>query len=109
MRVLLDVHPKVRCGPETRILPRFFRAIDIRTSVERWRVNAANVNERVLDAATVSFFHEIIRRVGDDAERLCIKDPFIDLSIPIIMRIFPNSKFLFMVRDGRAVANSVVR
>ena len=42
------------------------------------------------------------------ALRLCNKDPFTLRYSPYLQTIFPNSKFLFMVRDGRATVHSII-
>ncbi|VDK80954.1 unnamed protein product [Dibothriocephalus latus] len=110
MRVLLDVHPKVRCGPETRILPRILHiSSHLVGTPEMNRLAAAGISRDTLDIAFLKFIRTIIFRSGPPAERYCVKDPFLDTSMNFLFKIFPNSKFILMIRDGRAVAHSVVR
>lgn len=63
---------------------------------------------QVLDAAVAAFCLEVIARHGDPAPRLCNKDPLTLKSATYLSEIFPNSKFIFMVRDGRATVHSII-
>ncbi|KFO92099.1 Protein-tyrosine sulfotransferase 2, partial [Buceros rhinoceros silvestris] len=45
---------------------------------------------------------------GEPARYLCNKDPFTLKSSVYLSRLFPNSKFLLMVRDGRASVHSMI-
>uniref|UniRef100_A0A803YJQ0 Protein-tyrosine sulfotransferase n=1 Tax=Meleagris gallopavo TaxID=9103 RepID=A0A803YJQ0_MELGA len=90
MRAMLDAHPEVRCGEETRIIPRVLAM------------------RQVLDAAMQAFILEVIAKHGEPARYLCNKDPFTLKSSVYLSRLFPNSKFLLMVRDGRASVHSMI-
>ncbi|NXU75559.1 TPST2 sulfotransferase, partial [Oreotrochilus melanogaster] len=86
MRAMLDAHPEVRCGEETRVIPRVL----------------------AMRQAWASFILEVIAKHGEPARFLCNKDPFTLKSSVYLSRIFPNSKFLLMVRDGRASVHSMI-
>ena len=45
---------------------------------------------------------------GELAPLLCNKDPFAIRSMNHILKMFPNSKFIMMIRDGRSVAHSII-
>lgn len=110
MRAMLDAHPSVRCGEETRVIPRI---LGLRTqwkkSEKEWnRLKEAGITDQVLDDAISSFILQIIAGHGEPAERLCNKDPFTMKSAEYLAHIFPNSKFLMMVRDGRATVHSII-
>lgn len=51
---------------------------------------------------------EIIAKHGEAAQRLCNKDPLTLKMGSYVIELFPNAKFLFMVRDGRATVNSII-
>ncbi|XP_069112259.1 protein-tyrosine sulfotransferase 1-like [Argopecten irradians] len=110
LRVMLDVHPDIRCGEETRVIPY---VLGMRW--EKWEqsmkekniLDRAGVTDDVLDAAMSSFILEIIKGSGDPAPRLCSKDPLAFKDAEYLAKIFPNSKLLLMVRDGRAVCHSL--
>ncbi|KFO95849.1 Protein-tyrosine sulfotransferase 2 [Calypte anna] len=110
MRAMLDAHPEVRCGEETRVIPRVLamRQAWARSGREKMRLDEAGVTEAVLDAAMQAFILEVIAKHGEPARFLCNKDPFTLKSSVYLSRIFPNSKFLLMVRDGRASVHSMI-
>ncbi|CAL8365389.1 unnamed protein product [Lota lota] len=110
MRALLDAHAAVRCGEETRVIPRLLamRATWSRSVKERIRLDEAGVTERVLDSAVRAFLLEVIMGHGEPAPRLCNKDPFALKSLSYLARIFPKAKFVLMLRDGRATVHSMI-
>ena len=63
MRVMLDAHNAVRCGEETRVIPRLLamRATWSRSVKERIRLDEAGVTDQVLDAAVRAFLLEVSR------------------------------------------------
>ncbi|KAK7497477.1 hypothetical protein BaRGS_00011319 [Batillaria attramentaria] len=110
MRVMLDAHPDVRCGEETRVIPRILgmRTQWERAPVEKKRLEAAGVTGEVLDSAVRAFILEIVAKHGEAAPRLCNKDPFTLKSAIYLSQQFPRSKFILMIRDGRAVVHSII-
>ncbi|NXU67193.1 TPST1 sulfotransferase, partial [Horornis vulcanius] len=110
MRAMLDAHPDVRCGEETRVIPRILAVKQMwaRSSKEKIRLDEAGVTDEVLDSAMQAFLLEIIVKHGEPAPYLCNKDPFALKSLTYLARIFPNAKFLLMVRDGRASVHSMI-
>lgn len=110
LRVLLDAHPDIRCGEETRVVPRMlgFRQQWMRAPFESRRLKEAGITAEVLDSAVSAFILEIIAKHGQPSKRLCNKDPFTLRSAVYLKQLFPNSKFIFMIRDGRAVVHSII-
>lgn len=110
MRALLDAHPEVRCGEETRVIPRLLgiRTNWERSEVEKKRLQEAGITGNVLDAAVTAFLLEIIAHHGEAAKYLCNKDPFTLKSSVYLNHLFPNAKFLFIIRDGRATVHSII-
>ena len=109
-RAMLDAHPDIRCGEETRVIPRIIgmRSRWSRSKKEINRLKEAGISEETLDSATRAFISEIILNHGKVAKYLCNKDPLVLNYMGDLSRIFPRAKFLLMVRDGRAVAYSIV-
>ncbi|XP_064620677.1 protein-tyrosine sulfotransferase 1-like [Lineus longissimus] len=110
MRAILDAHPDVRCGEETRVIPRI---LGLRNNMaispkEATRLREAGITSDVLDSAVASFILEIIAKHAEPAPRLCNKDPFTLKSTLYLSTLFPNAKFLLIVRDGRAVVHSII-
>ncbi len=110
MRALLDAHPEVRCGEETRVVPRILqmRANWMKSAKESMRLEEAGLGGDVLDSALAAFILEVVARHGEASPRLCNKDPFTLKSGTYLRKLFPKSKFLFMVRDGRATVHSII-
>ena len=110
MRALLDAHPDVRCGEETRVVPRILqmRAHWMKSPKESMRLEEAGLTKDVLDSALASFILEVVAGHGEPSERLCNKDPFTLKSGKYLKSLFPNGKFLFMIRDGRATVHSII-
>ncbi|XP_043858186.1 protein-tyrosine sulfotransferase 1 isoform X1 [Dromiciops gliroides] len=110
MRAMLDAHPDIRCGEETRVIPRILALKQMwsRSSKEKIRLDEAGVTDEVLDSAMQAFLLEIIVKHGEPAPYLCNKDPFALKSLTYLARLFPNAKFLLMVRDGRASVHSMI-
>ncbi|XP_065199522.1 protein-tyrosine sulfotransferase isoform X2 [Planococcus citri] len=110
MRAILDAHPEVRCGQETRVVPRILQMRQhwMKSAKESVRLMEAGVSPEVLDSAVASFILDIIVKHGEPAGRLCNKDPLTLKNGDYLMELFPNSKFIFMVRDGRATVHSII-
>jgi len=110
MRAMLDAHMKVRCGEESRIIPRIVQMRDnwFRSEKERDRLIQGGIDNNVINAAISSFILETVAQHGEPADILCNKDPLTLKSGEYISSLFPKSKWLFMMRDGRAVIHSVV-
>jgi len=110
MRAMLDAHKDVRCGEETRVVPRLLqmRSHWMKSQKESLRLEEAGLTGDVLDSAISSFILEVVARHAEPAPRLCNKDPFTLKSGAYLKQLFPNGKFLFMVRDGRASVHSII-
>ncbi|KAL1022387.1 hypothetical protein UPYG_G00026230 [Umbra pygmaea] len=110
MRAMLDAHPEVRCGEETRVIPRILAMKQMwsRSGREKMRLDEAGVTDEVLDAAMQAFLLEIIVKHGEPAKFLCNKDPFALKSLSYLAKIFPHAKFILMIRDGRASVHSMI-
>ncbi|KAL5276217.1 TPST2 family protein [Megaselia abdita] len=110
MRAMLDAHPEVRCGQETRVIPRILqlRSHWIKSEKESLRLEEAGISKEVMNSAIAQFCLEIIAKHGDPAPRLCNKDPLTLKMGSYVIELFPNAKFLFMVRDGRATVHSII-
>jgi len=110
MRAMLDAHPDVRCGEETRVIPRILglRANWKRNKKESARLEEAGIDDYVINSAVKAFLLEVIAKHGKSAPRLCNKDPFTIKSATYLSELFPKSKFVFMIRDGRATVHSII-
>ncbi|XP_006815318.1 protein-tyrosine sulfotransferase 1-like [Saccoglossus kowalevskii] len=110
MRAMLDAHPDIRIGEETRIIPMIIQMHRHILSSEKEvsRLQEAGVSETIMEAALGAYIMEITVRHGEKASLIGNKDPLVLLSMVQLAKIFPNASFLFMVRDGRAVVHSII-
>ncbi|XP_065155219.1 protein-tyrosine sulfotransferase [Atheta coriaria] len=110
MRAMLDAHPDIRCGQETRVIPRLLQISRhwLKSEKESMRLEQAGVSKAVLDSAIAAFSLEIIAKHGEPAARLCNKDPLTIKMGTYVVELFPNAKFIFMTRDGRATVHSII-
>jgi len=118
MRVALDAHPDIECGAETRVIPRMLsvHAAMERSESETTYLDAAGLTNDTIDSALAAYIltvltHHGVRsvaRTSGPAHLLCNKDPFTLRSMQRLARLFPRSRFVLMIRDGRAVADSIV-
>ncbi|CAH8837573.1 unnamed protein product [Trichobilharzia szidati] len=108
MRILLDVHPSVRCGPEPVVTTSLLR-LKMLSEYNMYQLEAAGIYTHVFNRAIAAFISEIIINMGESAERLCHKQPFSFYYLKYLYEIFPRSKFIHMTRDGRAAVASTIR
>ncbi|KAK9881710.1 hypothetical protein WA026_017228 [Henosepilachna vigintioctopunctata] len=80
----------------------------MKSNKESRRLDEAGITKNVLDSAIAAFTLEIIAKHGEPAARLCNKDPLTLKMGTYVLELFPNAKFIFMVRDGRATAHSII-
>ena len=108
MRTILDAHPDVNCGPESRIIPELLEIFK-RFENEKAKETVANNGMKNLDNAISSFIHYVLETRDTKSKRLCAKDPAVVYFIDYLLGIFPNVKFVYMIRDGRDVAYSMMK
>lgn len=110
MRAMLDAHPGIRCGEETRIIPRliYLRNQWTNSKKEKERLSNAGMSDDVIDSAVGAFILEVIVKHGKPAQHLCNKDPLVLRYSAYMKNVFPNSKFILMIRDGRATVHSII-
>ena len=109
-RAMLDAHPDIRCGEETHIIPLIldFHAKHLTNGIMLTRMSEAKVTGDVVADALGSYLLTIIWKHGTEALRYCNKDPMVLNYMDMVLGMFPNSQFIFMMRDGRAVCHSMI-
>ena len=104
MRSILDSHPEIKCGAELKIIPDIANIADFWTSDKAAIANfkGSNVSTELINKLMSQFFYNLIHfHHNDSTQRLCNKDPNLMLQIKYLSTIFPNAKFVLMVRDPR--------
>jgi len=107
MRSMFDVHQDIHCGEETHIIPKVLgqRAQMFHQFKEAEATHL--MSESVINAAVADFIAEIVVKHGSEPKKVyCDKDPFNLSHMAYLSELFPNAKYIFMLRDGRASAHS---
>ncbi len=108
LRVMLDSHGSLCCGPESELfLPE---PVHLDVLCERFDIPPkalAGIYRRAASRCEFvdAFFAEYARRVGKP--RWAEKSPRNVHRIEFVFRAFPEARFLHMIRDGRDVACSL--
>jgi protein-tyrosine sulfotransferase len=67
----------------------------------------AHIKESLINSAIIDFVtYVMLNRDLKKSKRACAKDSNIVLHTEYLHRLFPNSKIIYVVRDGRAAAYS---
>ena len=64
-------------------------------------------SKEAVDDVTKRFILQVIEKHGPVSRRLCNKDPFALKFMSELSGWYPNSKFIYMIRDARSVAHSI--
>jgi Sulfotransferase family len=110
LRVILDSHSRIACGPELKVLPSVATMwAEFRTgyapSLQEFNVGATAVDQ---------LFHELIvsllepLRAATGKPRIAEKTPNNVFFFHHLHRLFPDSPFVHVVRDGRDVVSSLL-
>ncbi|CAF1587301.1 unnamed protein product [Didymodactylos carnosus] len=110
IRTILNTHPLLSCGEETRVMQKILGMRNMwRQSKLEWNLLiSAGMSEDILDSAVRAFIYEILVRQSHYNTILCINDHFVLKDASYISKLFPNSKFLLLIRDARAVIHSIM-
>ncbi|MEQ1564116.1 MAG: sulfotransferase [Myxococcota bacterium] len=108
-RAMLSAHPNLWCGPERKLVPalaEFHARWDLATGPE---LREAGVDQSALDAAARAWLTTFLRAGTPPGLRIAEKTPHNLLHMAWLGRLFPRARFLHVLRDGRAVAESLLR
>ena len=92
-RAILDVHPNVNCGPETKIIPLLLEFITKTKRKLMGQMKQANLDEHKLDTS-VSLFIKNILQSHNSSIRECTKDPNVVYYIGKLRAIHDEYNFL---------------
>jgi hypothetical protein len=110
LRVMLDAHPRICCGPELKLLP----------SVAEWYQTMTGNFAAVMDSYRIApadlrrCFRGFIEGLVDNFRRAsgkprwAEKTPHNIVFLGPLGELFPDARFLHVIRDGRDVVSSLV-
>ncbi|XP_053628928.2 uncharacterized protein [Cherax quadricarinatus] len=75
---------------------------------ERQRLQLAGISQMVVMEAAQLFLLDVLANNGPSASRLCTRDVLALTGGVFLKTLFPNVKFIFLVRDTRAAATHLV-
>lgn len=104
LRLLLDSHSRISCGPETRFLEDLERIVG-----RDWkRLSQYGFSQEEWLARVATFFGGVQRDYARSRgkQRWADKSPRYALKLDFILRVFPDAQVVHVIRDGRDVAVS---
>lgn len=108
-RAMLNAHPHIHSGPERKLFAPLVRSQQSWWEVFGPSLQGANVDRATLDAAAGAYLRTLLQRTTPPGQRPTEKTPNILLFANELARMLPDATFIHVVRDGRAVAASLVR
>ena len=112
LRVMLDAHSAIACGPETHFLvDEKFRRFHHHFRGKWWKRAAGydysldDMDDLVRDFVR-GWFETYMKRRGK--RRWADKTPQTINILPYLWELFPSAKFVHVIRDGRDVACSII-
>ncbi|GAA1882360.1 sulfotransferase family protein [Lapillicoccus jejuensis] len=104
LRLMLDSHPRIACGPETRFLEDLERV----TGSDWKRLQQFGFPREEWLARMRAFFGGIQDdyAASKGKARWADKSPRYALHMPFLHEVFPDAQFVHVIRDGRDVAVS---
>lgn len=119
LRELMNQHDRsspdqIRCSAETEMLTAIIEKkiewLNIR--MEKTRLEHAGIDEELVDAALAQFVLQVLLRHTNvnahSAPLLCNKDIYVFKWTDYLKRLFPNAKFVLVMRDPRAAVTSLI-
>lgn len=108
LKNIFNANQNVHCGDDTMLIMRMLQhRNELSKSVnEIKRLQEAKITSDILDSATSSFIIQLFLKKSLKSDLLCNVDSGAAVHGPLLKKLFPNSKFIFMIRDGRAVLGS---
>ncbi len=110
LRVILDSHSRIACGPELKVLPSIAHLwTELQTTYAPFLAQS-RVDPARIDHAFRALIEDLLAPLGrhEGKARVAEKTPNNIFFFPHLHRIFPDATFLHMVRDGRDVVASLL-
>jgi hypothetical protein len=73
-----------------------------------WESNPVEVTDAMIARVHLDL-KRVLHAFGPAARRIVIKNPVFQPEMPALQQMFPDARFIHIVRDGRMVANSLIK
>src|SRR5262245_41788936 len=105
IRVLLDSHPNIACGPEFKLTPLLLQQWREFKAYSRMIPDAQRAPEGVVDELYQDLIFGMLYPYAtrQDKDRIAEKSPNNVLAFADIHALFPESPLIHVIRDGRDV------
>ncbi len=111
MRVILDAHPHIACGPEIKVLNMIGRLwYTCHDDTMQHILGSYGLDGPQLNRSFAAFCHSFIEQFqhSQGARRWAEKTPINITQLGFFASVFPKAKLVHLLRDGRDVACSLV-
>ena len=109
LRVMLHGHRHLHCPPELKVVPTLLGEQEGWGALVGQMLGDPLEGLRLVDRSCRAFLDVLLGSLAPEGCRLVEKTPHNALCIETLARLYPRARFLVIVRDGRAVAESLVR
>lgn len=112
LRVILDTHPNICCGPESRLFTHHLDEKHRRALARRFDLDLERIEAQIDESPSLCHFVDAFFSdyCTDRAKkRWAEKTPRNVLHVGFILKHFPKAKFIHVIRDGRDTAASMRR
>ena len=109
MKNILDAHPNISCGHELKLVPLFCSVPRTWWKDMQHQLIPGGMTQEGMDetfAAATAIY--ILRCSKINKQRIAEKTPHNVTEFGVLHRYFPNAQFVHVLRDGRAVAASLL-
>ena len=110
LRVILDSHPRIFCGPELKVTPLIAKMhLDLQANAQA--LQAYQLSQQDIQSLCQQFLLLITQRAlqNSNKERLAEKTPTNARFFQQIHYLFPQSPLIQVIRDGRDVVCSLLK
>ena len=102
MKDILNSHPEIYCQGTKNEFNQILRSSNSwKAGKEEMRLEHAKITNQIIDSSIASFLLETLGESAKMGKTLCIKDYSVFVHANTIARLFPNTKYILMIRDPR--------
>ncbi len=103
IKEILNIHSNIYCQEEkTSISKILMNSLSWQTGREATRLIHAGISRKIIDSSISSFILDLLSESGQNEKGLCSTDQSIFNYINKTVELFPNSKYILMIRDPRS-------